>query len=38
MTKAMLRNPEVVMGSIAHLIDGLTIDLSQYAQEVKKSI
>ena len=34
MTKAMLRNPEVVMESIGHLIAGLSIDMSQYAQEV----
>jgi hypothetical protein len=34
MTKAMLRNPEIVLESVGHLINGFSIDLSQYAQEV----
>lgn len=36
MTKSMLRNPEVVMASIANIVAGLSIDLSQYAQEVTR--
>ena len=35
--KAMLRNPEIVLLSVAHILDGLNIDLSQYVEEFKKS-
>ena len=35
MLKAMLRNPEVVMQSIAVILGKLSIDLSKYVQEVK---
>jgi hypothetical protein len=34
MTKSMLRNPEIVMEAIANILAGLSVDLSQYAQEV----
>ena len=34
MSKSMLRNPEIVMDSIANIVAGLSVDLSQYAQEV----
>ena len=33
----MLRNPEIVLLSVAHILDGLNIDLSQYVEEFKKS-
>ena len=32
--KSMLRNPEIIMETIGHILAGLTIDMSQYAQEV----
>ena len=34
--KAMLRNPEIVMGTVGHLLTGLKIDLSQYAEQLGK--
>ena len=34
--KAMLRNPELVMGTVGHLLTGLKIDLSQYAEQLGK--
>ena len=34
--KAMLRNPEIVMGTVGHLLSGLKIDLSQYAEQLGK--
>ena len=34
--KAMLRNPEIVMGTVSYLIAGLKIDLSQYAEQLGK--
>ena len=34
--KAMLRNPEIVMGTVSYLITGLKIDLSQYAEQLGK--
>ena len=36
MLKAMLRNPEVVMGTISRIFEGLNIDLSQYADDLGK--
>ena len=34
MQKAMLRNPEIVLESVALILEGLNIDLSQYVSEV----
>ena len=36
MQKAMLRNPEICLESIAHLLGALKIDLSQYVSELQK--
>ena len=35
MQKAMLRNPEIVLESVANILEGLNIDLSQYVAEVR---
>jgi len=37
MQKAMLRNPEAVLESVAEVLRRLNIDLSQYVKEVKHS-
>lgn len=34
MQKALLRNPEIVLDSVADILGGLSIDLSQYVAEV----
>ena len=36
MQKAMLRNPELCLESIAHILGSLKIDLSQYVTELQK--
>lgn len=36
--KAMLRNPEVILPSVGQLLQGLTLDLSQYALDIGKSL
>jgi hypothetical protein len=38
MQKAMLRNPEIILGSVGHVIEGLSLDMSQYAQDVGRSL
>lgn len=37
MTKAMLRNPEIIVESIGQILLALSLDLSQYAEELGKS-
>ncbi|XP_076367337.1 lethal (3) 80Fj isoform X2 [Tachypleus tridentatus] len=34
--KAMLRNPEVILQTVGHVLSGVTLDLSQYAMEIGK--
>ena len=34
--KAMLRNPEVIMGTMSYFLAGLKIDMSQYAEDLGK--
>lgn len=38
MQKAMLRNPEIILESVGHVIEGLFLDMSQYAQDVGRSL
>jgi hypothetical protein len=35
MQKAMLRNPEIVLGSVGRILEGINLDLSQYVDEVR---
>ncbi|XP_037502518.1 eIF-2-alpha kinase activator GCN1-like [Rhipicephalus sanguineus] len=36
--KAMLRNPEIIMESVAHVLQGVTLELSPYLGELGKSL
>ncbi|KMQ96025.1 translational activator gcn1 [Lasius niger] len=36
--KAMLRNPEIIIESVGHILSGLSLDLSQYSQEISKGL
>lgn len=36
--KAMLRNPEIIIESVGHILNGLSLDLSQYSQEISKGL
>lgn len=36
--KAMLRNPEIIIESVGHILNGLSLDLSQYCQEISKGL
>lgn len=36
--KAMLRNPEIILPCLSYIISGLSLDLSQYALDITKSI
>ncbi|KAL3209994.1 hypothetical protein MRX96_037539 [Rhipicephalus microplus] len=36
--KAMLRNPEIIMESVAHVLQGVTLELSPYLSELGKSL
>ncbi|KAK7871251.1 hypothetical protein R5R35_007540 [Gryllus longicercus] len=36
--KAMLRSPEVILASVGHTIAGMSLDLSQYAPDLGKSL
>lgn len=36
--KAMLRNPEIILECVGHIISGLSLDLSQYASDIGKSL
>jgi hypothetical protein len=38
MQKAMLRNPEIILESVGHVIEGLSLDMSQYAQDIGRSL
>ncbi|KAJ9595704.1 hypothetical protein L9F63_013117, partial [Diploptera punctata] len=38
MQKAMLRNPEIILECVGHVMSELSLDLSQYAQDIGKSI
>lgn len=34
----MLRNPEIIIESVGHILSGLSLDLSQYSQEISKGL
>ncbi|XP_043262082.1 eIF-2-alpha kinase activator GCN1 [Colletes gigas] len=36
--KAMLRNPEIIIESVGHILSGLSLDLSQYSQDISKGL
>ncbi|XP_017884303.1 eIF-2-alpha kinase activator GCN1 [Ceratina calcarata] len=36
--KAMLRNPEIIIESVGCILAGLSLDLSQYSQEISKGL
>ncbi|XP_046688091.1 eIF-2-alpha kinase activator GCN1-like [Homalodisca vitripennis] len=36
--KAMLRNPEIILPCLGHILAGLSLDLSQYALDIAKTI
>ena len=36
--KAMLRNPEIIIESVGHILSGLCLDLSQYSQDISKGL
>lgn len=36
--KAMLRNPEIILECVGHIISALSLDLSQYAGDIGKSL
>lgn len=36
--KAMLRNPEIILPCLGYVLSGLSLDLSQYALDIAKSI
>ncbi|XP_012272971.1 eIF-2-alpha kinase activator GCN1 [Orussus abietinus] len=36
--KAMLRNPEIIIESVGHILSGLMLDLSRYSQEISKGL
>lgn len=36
--KAMLRNPEIIIESVGHILNGLSLDLSQYCQDISKGL
>lgn len=36
--KAMLRNPEVILECVGHIVSALSLDLSQYAADIGKSL
>ena len=38
MQKAMLRNPEIILECVGHVMSGLSLDLSQYAPDIGKSL
>lgn len=38
MQKAMLRNPEIILECVGHVMLRLSLDLSQYAKEIGKSL
>ncbi|KAK0174572.1 hypothetical protein PV327_010330 [Microctonus hyperodae] len=36
--KAMLRNPEIIIGSVGHILSNLSIDLSRYSDDISKGL
>ncbi|KAF7989110.1 hypothetical protein HCN44_007420 [Aphidius gifuensis] len=36
MQRGMLRNPELIIGSVGHILSGLSIDLSKYSEDLSK--
>lgn len=36
--KSLLRNPEMILRAVSHLCSGLNLDLSQYLQELIKTL
>ncbi|XP_058803320.1 stalled ribosome sensor GCN1 isoform X2 [Phymastichus coffea] len=36
--KAMLRNPEIIIELVGHILSGLSLDLSRYAQDLSKGL
>ncbi|CAD6206845.1 GSCOCG00010099001-RA-CDS, partial [Cotesia congregata] len=36
--KAMLRNPEIIIDSVGHILTGLSLDLSRYCEDISKGL
>ncbi|XP_051176736.1 eIF-2-alpha kinase activator GCN1 [Leptopilina boulardi] len=36
--KSMLRNPEIIIESVGHILTGLSLDLSRYSQDISKGL
>ncbi|KAK0092981.1 hypothetical protein PV326_000188 [Microctonus aethiopoides] len=36
--KAMLRNPEIIIGSVGHILSNVSIDLSRYGEDISKGL
>ncbi|XP_024940665.1 eIF-2-alpha kinase activator GCN1 isoform X2 [Cephus cinctus] len=36
--KAMLRNPEIIIESVGRILSGMSLDLSQYSQDISKGL
>ncbi|XP_014216178.1 eIF-2-alpha kinase activator GCN1 [Copidosoma floridanum] len=36
--KAMLRNPEIIIETVGHILSGLSLDLSRYSQDISKGL
>ena len=36
--KSMLRNPEIILECVAHIVSAVSLDLSQYAADIGKSL
>lgn len=36
--KAMLRNPEIIIETVGHILSGLSLDLSRYTQDISKGL
>jgi hypothetical protein len=36
--KAMLRNPEIIIEAVGHILSGLSLDLSYYSQDISKGL
>ncbi|XP_008548705.1 eIF-2-alpha kinase activator GCN1 [Microplitis demolitor] len=36
--KAMLRNPEIIIDSVGHILTGLSLDLSRYSEDISKGL
>ncbi|XP_046621828.1 eIF-2-alpha kinase activator GCN1 isoform X1 [Neodiprion virginianus] len=36
--KAMLRNPEIIIEAVGHILSGVSLDLSKYSQDISKGL